>query len=263
MSSIFFRVFQHLLPDALAWRIRQRRTTWYIGDEHTVGEPGLLIGGIPGGRAIDRLFDALTEPFISARTFIDLIFFDQFPRTTRQLPEWEQAFGLFGFGSADERVQQLEAEWQSTGGQSPSYIQTILQTAGFDVYVFDWWSSASPYIPRDPRDFTAAPLIGAMQAGESFAQAGEPEAVANAFVANDTGYLVNGDLIRATPPPVPDDPAYWRHFVYIGAEPFGVHAQVLVSRRSEFIRLVRKLVPAEKWVVLLIDYVTELEAETS
>jgi hypothetical protein len=79
--------------------------------------------------------------------------------------------------------------------------------------------------------------------------------VANAWLVNEPGYLVNKLLTRDAPPPVPSDPDRWRFFLYFGAEDFGVKAAVPVARREEFERLLLKIRPAQQWIVTLVDYV--------
>jgi hypothetical protein len=153
----------------------------------------------------------------------------------------------------------LAAEWAANGGQSPGYIQGVLQTAGFDVYVHDWWEDgAPPYVARDPRDYTETPLIGSWQCtGEPGApESYQPQCSAfpsqpqcNGWLANEVGYLVNKDLTRRAPPPVPDDSSKWPFFYYLGGETFGELAYVPSDRRSEFERLVLKISPAHLWVV--------------
>lgn len=255
MGVSFFRIFQHLLPDAIAWRIKQGSTTWKIGDGSKIGEPGLLIGGIAGGRTIDRFFDGLTKPFIAARDFVDLVYLDLFPTTTRELDEWEFQWGIPAADFVPDRIKNLEAAWKSTGGQSPRYLQDVLQAAGFNVFIHEWFSSGpAPYVARDPRTHTNIPLYGTVQCGEPLAQCGETSALANGLLANETDYIVNLSLTGAGPPPVPDDPDFWPFFLYWGAASFPTRATVPAARRGEFERLILKLCPTQNWLVTLIDY---------
>jgi hypothetical protein len=228
--SIFFRQIEHLLPNAAAWRITLAKT-------------------------LRNFFEGLTGIGSDAKDFIDDVYGDVFPETTRELAEWEAQFGIEPNAVEATRRLNLAAEWAATGGQSPSYIQGVLQTAGFDVYVHEWWSSGpSPWIPRNPRDYTDDPLIGQVQCGETLAQCGEPTAVCNGLLANEPGYVVNDDLSQRAPAPIPNVAAVWPYFFYIGAETFPDLANIDIERRAEFRRLVLKLKPAHVWVVLLIDY---------
>lgn len=255
MSDLFFRAIRHLLPTGAAWQVTV--------DKH-----------------LRRFFLGLSEQPAETKTFIDNVYLDLFPETTRELNEWERQFGLAltdtSGGDLDPEVINgrllLAAEWRATGGQSPSYIQGVLQAAGFDVYIHEWWSSGPPYVARDPRDYTDNPLIGSWQCtgfdGGGLPLPTQPQCTGydvngtplatqpqcNRWLANETHYLVNLDLTRRAPPPVPDDPTKWPYFMYVGGENFPDHAVVDITRRAEFERLLLKLRPTHNWIVTLIDY---------
>ncbi len=238
---LFLRVFQHLLPDSQAWRL-------------TIA------------KQLRKFFEGLAGAPTDAVQFVDGVYGDIFPSTTRELNEWERQFGLtLTDMTSDPAVTAgrlaLAAEWAATGGQSPSYIQGVLHTAGFDdVFVHESWSSGPPYVFRDPRDYTTQPLIGLYQCTAD----GEPsqpqcsdlptQPQCNGFLANETDYLVNLDLTRRPPPRVPDDPDTWPYFVYVGGETFPDRGVVDITRRGEFERLILKLRPTHNWIVTLIDY---------
>ena len=233
--SVFFKLFQRLLPTGKAWQI-------------VVDKP------------LRRFFEGLSETPADVKEFADEVLLDAFPDTTRQLTEWERQFGLRANGNTAERRRAVDVAWKASGGQSPRYIQDLLQAAGFDLYVHEWWSSGpAPWVARDPRDYTTQPITGAFQcfdgpgAPECFDGPGAP--YCNDFLANDPGYLVNLDLTKRAPPPVPDDSSKWPYFLYIGAETFPNRAEVPDWRRSELEALVLKLKPAQQWVVMLVDYV--------
>jgi hypothetical protein len=230
---LFLRIFQHLLPTGEAWRI-------------TID------------KALRRLFAGLAPAGDDAKEFIDLVYLDRFPGTTRAIAEWERELGLNPAVTATEaaRRQALAAEKAATGGQSPAYIQGVLQTAGFDVYVHEWWEppGGTPWVERDPRDYTDDPLGGTVQCGEDFAECGDDDAQCDDFLVNDPHYFANLNLTNQAPPPIPDDPAKWRGFLYIGGELFGTSAEILPSRKAEFQRLIQKLKPAQNWIVTLVQY---------
>lgn len=225
----FVRTFEHLLPDAAAWRL------WV-------------------GKRLRQFFEGLTGAPQAAREFVDDVYDDLFPSTTRALPLWEQQFALGGSTDDAVRRQKLDAAWKATGGQSPQYLQDVIQAAGFDLYIHEWWSSGPPYVARDPRLYTTRPLIGTVQCGEAFAQCGERDAQCNAFLANDPGYLVNLDLTPRPPPPVPDDPDTWPYFLYFGGAVFGDIAYVPAARRAELEELLLRLCPTQHWIVLLVTW---------
>lgn len=239
-----FTTFQHLLPRALAWR-----TTIATN--------------------LRRYIEGLAAFTADVRTFIDLVYLDLFPPSTRELPAWEAQFALSGTGTEATRRLRLAAAWAAQGGQSPDYIQTILHAAGFTtVFIYEWWEAPGPpWAPRDPRDYTTQPLIGAYQCEgttpwECFAPApGDPLAPhCDAELANEPGYIVNLDLTRRAPPPVPDDPARWPYFLYFAGESFPELAAVDATRIDELKELLKKVCPAQQWLVLMLDPVAPIEA---
>jgi hypothetical protein len=248
---LFFRQIQHLFPRGHAWRTTIDKT-------------------------LRRFFLGLSQQPQETRDFIDKVYLDLFPGTARSstdisipagersgaLEEWEKQFGLFPADIANftARRAALAAEWQAAGGQSPDYIQGILQAAGFNVFVHEWWSSGPPYVARDPRSYTTHPLIGLYQCTAD-GEPSQPECSAlgtqpqcNGFLANDPGYLVNLDLTQRPPPNVPDDSTKWPYFMYVGGETFPTRATVDITRRAEFERLLLKLRPTHLWIVTLVDY---------
>lgn len=231
--SLFLRVYQHLLPDAEPWRL-------------------------VAGKTLTKFFEGLAGAPADARSFTDAAYEDLFPDTTRQLSEWEAHYGLTPNPSEAVRRANLAAEWAATGGQSPHYIQGVLQTAGFDVFVHEWWESGpNPYVARDPREHTLHPLIGTVQCGEPLAQCGEPLAECNNVLINEPLYLVNKDLTQRAPPPIPDDPAFWPFFLYIGGETFPDLTEIPVARKDEFERLILKVRPTQLWIVTRVEYVED------
>jgi len=236
---MFLRLFQHLLPTGEAWRT----TT---------------------DKYLRKLFEGLSGIGSDAKAFLDLVYLDLFPSTTRQLTEWERFYGLAPTIPTTEtaRRKALAAEWQATGGQSAWYIQSVLQTAGFDVYAHSAWESETPpFVARDPRDWLEASVLGQTQCGEPLAQCGEPEAVCGATLIGAPTYLVNLDLTSRVAPPLPSNPVFWPHFLYIGGETFGDFVTLPTERRHEFERLVLKLRPTHNWVGLFIDFAEAILGE--
>lgn len=223
----FLRIFKHLLPDAIAFRLTH-------------------------DKRLREFFEGLTGASEDARNFADLVWEDLLPGTTRFLELWEQQWGLRGDGTDADRRKRLAAAWSASGGQDPRYLQDLVQQAGFDLYIHEWWSSEDPFVARDPRVHTNQPLIGTVQCGEPLAQCGEPTALCNRFLANDTKYLVNDDLTRNAPPPVPDDPATWPFFLYFGAQTLGDDAPIQMNRRGDLEQLLLSVCPAQQWIVLAI-----------
>jgi len=237
----FFRLIQHLLPTGRPWRLLATKV-------------------------LRKFFDGLASPFQSVRDHVDQIWLDIFPDTTRQLSLWENQFGLQAGATEEDRRAALTGAWRAQGGQSPSYLQTTIQAAGFDVFVHEWWVPGSdPRVARDPHDYTTPPTIGTWEldgtintdqaecTGTEFRGADQPEC--DRLLANEPGYLVNKFLSEEAPPAIPYNAAKYPFFVYFGGATFPDHATVDAARRQEFERLLLRLRPTNAWVVTLIDYV--------
>ena len=270
---MFLRIFQHLLPNARAWRLMVNKK-------------------------LREFFEGLTDIGEDINIFFDEIWFDIFPETTRELDKWEKQFGLRDTGITEQqRRDRLDATWKALGGQDPRYIQDTLQANGFDVYVHEWWTPGTepaPGIkqcvtPRSPlswlrREFTQIDLLvecgeALAQCGEIFAQCGnrlEPsgyplvnkifqtipdilplcgEAVAEAGESEALcgNYFEFRETLREYI--VPQDPAKWPYFLYIGGEIFGDLAQVDPKRKDEFEALCLKICPTQQWLGILVEYV--------
>lgn len=230
----FFRTLQHLLPTGAAWRTTVEST-------------------------LRSFFEGLGLTYDAARAYVDDVYDDLDPWRTRQLALWERQFGLPGAGSETDRRRALAAAWKATGGQAPAYLQGVMQAAGFDVYIHEWWSSGPPFVARDPRDYTSQPLIGSHRCGRVQERCGRPGVTCNRYLANEVGYLVNRDLTRNAPPPVPSDPARWPYFLYWGGETFGAKAPIPAERRAEFEQLLLRICPAQQWLVTMVEYIPEGE----
>jgi hypothetical protein len=228
-----FRVLQHLLPRALAWRT-------------TINT------------ALRRYLLGLGRFAQDVRQFIDLVYLDLFPPTTRELDRWATQFALSP-GDDTARRLALAGAWRARGGQSPDYLQQVIHAAGFTtVFIHEWWESTDPFVARDPRDYTEPPIIGEYQCEgsdpwECFDPGpGDPlGAHCEASLANDPGYLVNLDLTRRPPPPIPSDPDAWRYFLYFAGEEFPDPAVVDPARLDELKALLLSLCPAQQWIVLI------------
>lgn len=269
----FLRIFKHLLPNARAWRV-------------TVD------------KRLRQFFEGLSGSGSDIKTFLDDIWLDIFPQTTRELDAWEKQFGLADTGLTEQqRRDRMDAAWKSLGGQDPKYIQDTLRDNGFDVYVHEWWEPGTEpepgvkqcVTPRNPlmylrREFTGAVLMvdcgePLAQCGEAFAEAGnglqplgyplvnriletvpdilplcgEPMAEAGEPLAICGNYFEFRDNLREYI--VPNDPAKWPYFLYIGGETFGTMAQVDPKRRDEFEALCLKISPLQQWLGILVEYV--------
>lgn len=238
-----FTTFQHLLPRSVAWRTTIRKT-------------------------LRRYLEGLAAFAGDVKTFVDLVYLDLFPSSTRELADWETQFALPGTGTEAARRLRLAAAWATQGGQDPNYIQSALHAAGFTtVFIYEWWSSGPPYVARDPRNHTIQPVLGFYECESSTPweclDPGPAEQLAphcDDTLANDPGYLVNLDLTRRAPPAVPDDPALWPYFLYFAGEAFPEFAAVDAARLEELKELLLSICPAQQWIVLMVDPVEPIEA---
>lgn len=261
---MFFRIIQHLLPNARAWRL----TT---------------------SKQLRQFFEGLTDLGSDIRDFFDAIWLDIFPDTTREISEWEDQFGLPNtLTDEQERRDRILATWQALGGQSPRYIEDTLRAAGFDVYIHEWWEipRTEPPLVRNPLDVlnSGGPIQYLMSDDAVEANDGNTDGALDGASIGPTGFvLVNklsvpfldalsdgdaamndgaavamdgGDVIDYEPKIhiVPNDPTKWPYFLYIGGQTFPDHAIVPASRRNEFETLCLKICPTQQWLGMLIDY---------
>ena len=105
-------MFSHLLPRCKTWAL-------------TISRP------------LTQFFAGLEALPDTIRQFIDEVWLDIFPATTRQSTEWLDEFGLIG--SYASPAETLTSRWRAQGGQSIEYLEGVLRSAGFDVYVHPWW----------------------------------------------------------------------------------------------------------------------------
>ena len=159
----WLNVFKHLLPHGRAWSLTIDKN-------------------------LRRFFSGLAASNDDAKTYVDQVWRDLPPATTRDLDGWETQFGLIASGlTTDERRSRLDGAWKALGGQDPHYIQQTLQNAGFDVYVHEWWE---PGTESPVGDHTQTPARSPIRyvrrkyvenptgvnCGEAFAECGEAAA---------------------------------------------------------------------------------------
>ena len=159
--NLFFRMFQHLLPNARAWRLTIEKT-------------------------LRNFFKGLSGIGADAVIYADFVWLDIFPNTTRELDEWELQFALPDtILTEPARRSRLDAHWKALGGQDRKYIEDTLRGAGFDVHVHEWWvpgTEPAPGVklcvtPRNPLtvlrpEFTGVDNTFVVQGGEALAECG-------------------------------------------------------------------------------------------
>ena len=183
----FLSMFKHLLPRGRAWSITIEKT-------------------------LREFFDGFSSVGKDAREYVDDVYLDLYPATTRELDAWEVQFNLqSGQVLTDEqRRERLDGAWKLTGGQSPSYIQSRLQSLGFNVYVHEWWiPQTEPDVgvdawatPRNPVSNLTLEYSGSfsnVSCGESNSLCGREKAMCGGSF-QVPGYL----LVNKTSTPVPN-----------------------------------------------------------
>lgn len=241
---------------------------------------------------ITKFFEGLTALPDDFRTFIDNIWLDIFPLTTRSPELWEDQFGIRMPDSNDTvRRNDIATQWTLKGGQSAHYLQSVLQDAGFNVQVHE----NNPKV--DPDIFLSSAFI--MTCGMTTAVCGNDDAfcgltggyvLANGFVPDSSdvrdylmvcGYdgfdnITCGQSIAVcgyfesfiiTPKTytVPDDSNYWDNIFFIGGdatrdpvthELTAIETITLDSdRQSEFEKLILKIKPVSTWAGMMVEYV--------
>jgi hypothetical protein len=226
--------------------------------------------------------DALPEDF---RNYINQIYLNLFPFYTNCVDKWRDTFGLIQASSDENMRVDIDTAWKAQGGQGADYIQSILNNAGFNVQVHE----NNP--PIDPDILLTS--IPWMVAGGQFAYAGNDEAVAgrtggDLLVNGDiitevplylsfagASYMVAGNDLAVAGQfdefeviqkiyQIPNDPDLWGAFFFIGGDVTRnpvtheitaiENADIPSDRKSEFLRQILKLKPAQTWAGLFVSY---------
>ena len=232
--SLHLRVYEHLLPRAVAWSLKVTKR-------------------------LREFFEGLTDLPSDTRDFVDGVYDDIQPQLTRELPTWENQFGLVGQSSLTEqqRRDRLEAEWSALGGQSPRYLQDTVRAAGFDVYFHEWWDLplTEPPTVRNPLGVLqqgGSAVVFIAECGEAIAECGEASALCGDTTTPKGYALVNKDF--GIPYTIPGDSSKWPYFIYFGGETFGDQASVSAARKNEFETLLLKLCPTHLWIGVMADF---------
>ena len=239
---IFFRQFQHLLPNGRAWSL-------------TID------------KALRRFMVGLSDVSRQSRDFVDRVYLDLFPNTTRALESWERQFNLPDSGLTEQqRRTRLTATWRALGGQSAQYIQGILRDSGFDVYVHEWFNDDGTV--RNPALYLNSDgdsIRYTAELGEAAAEMGEP-GIELGERRTPVGYLLVNRILdndgAPVPYQIPTDQNQWRYILYIGAENFGDDATIDPKRRDEFEELLLKLKPAQQWIGVIVKFGVPGETES-
>lgn len=204
------------------------------------------------------------------KTFIDEVWQDIFPTTTRELDLWEEQFGLpdSGLSDADRRTR-LAAAWATLGDQDLTYIQDTLQARGFNVWVHEWWvpgsepavNVAGPATARDPVTTIVAPsyplvnkiVTTSLEYIAMFDGGAAP--TANQFGKSDSQFGRYDNIIFSQVQyTIPTDTTKWPYFIYIGGQTFPATASIPLARKDEFEDLCLKICPTQNWIGVLVTF---------
>lgn len=112
--------------------------------------------GLVINRVLRKFFHGLASLPSMVRDHLASILLEMFPAFTAYRLEWSKQFGI----TTELSIAQLEAEWGAAGGCSPAYIQSVLQAAGFDAYVHEWFVPGTvPPSARDPIDYVNTSIV--------------------------------------------------------------------------------------------------------
>jgi len=274
MTTRWLKIFEHLLPNARAWRLTADKylRSFFDGLGNAIGE--------------------------DVKTFFDEVFEDIDPQKTRALESWEDQFALRSTGLTEqERRNILDATWKALGGQDPRYIQDTIQAAGFDVYVHEWWepvdrdcggsingdvtpiarnpfnylddgTGSMPYLMYDGgddvQDSGSESYDGATQTPVGYPLVNKLMEAKNAIIGDGSAEMMDGSLYQDgsiiavydwKQYIMPADEDTYPYYLYIGGQVFPEQIAIQTNRQDEFEDLCLKVCPNEQWLGLLVTYV--------
>lgn len=208
--------------------------------------------GLVIDRTFRRFFHGLGILPKTLQEHIAGLVLEAFPATTNYLADWSLFLGSPETLTAGE----LEDLWAEPGGQTPRYIQDLLQVYGFDVYVHEWWVPDScPPEARNPivlvptsrvlvNDLTHIERKWAHQFGDGFSQ----------FQSDNDVRFGEYDGYHWVPKiyPTPDDPREYPTYWYVCGETWPEYAEIPEEGLRTLIRLIYKLKPVHTRVILRV-----------
>ncbi len=255
---------------------------------------------LPSGKAWDLVPSKTFRKFIYGLTgysdqqgeiLLDAVR-DWIPKYTKNLDEWEYQFALDPTGYTEsQRIGNLYAAWRGlVGGQSIAYINSVLEAAGFDVRMYNWWETeyGQLYPPnvKNPFEFIFSPDFPICDGfeyaadGEEVMQDGGYWVAPGYLLVNRYDYSYGEWLACDNLPDTYDnsesanDGNFSEYFIRDGNDdyrmnpdpatfPFYIYAadltfpEVVTLPRSEQKRLeylLRKHCPATRWIGVLVQY---------
>lgn len=219
----------------------------------------------PTGRAFwmpkDSFFESLTKGlngekiqfFNDAKDLYDSIFPDNINFNAGDCAIWERVYGLEENATLtlDERKSAL-LQAMSFPGQAARqhylYIENELQTAGFNVYLYEniFSDGMGGYITKTPEEITGNPddyiEHGDFEHGTNEHGGHWPDILANSISKTvDASFGLGTSDLSST--------------FFVGGSPLGTYANVPAAREQEFRQLILKLKPVQNVGFLFINYV--------
>jgi len=261
----FLRLFKHLLPRAESWRIEkvQKRLYKFI-------------------RGLAFWLEDTNVDMTKAglRHYADKIYEDLGPATTRQIPMWENQFGIAPDPTLTDAQMRnrIDASWKSLGGQDPQYIQDVLHAAGFtQLFVHEWWQDSGvgaltvPPTVRSAYRILELGLINdgslgvdGMQCEGDHAQTDDDHAQCHGSIgATGVSHYALTNLDNDPTPTVPNDITLWPYFFYITGEtwtdngaapPTITFPGVPASQKRELERTILKISPTQNWIGIIVNF---------
>jgi len=220
---------------------------------------------LPRGRAwhtdLSIDFKAVIEGIVrSAATlrnkFIE-VYEDVFPDSTDCLELWEQQFLIDPTGLTEqERRDNLATRWSAQGGQSPSYIESVLLTLGLTAKVYENFNRDDPttfLVGGDSEILTNGDII--FEERIYVNTCGDPETTCNddntVTAGEYSGFITTEKLYSVSP----FSEKYI--FYFIIADPAGVSVplDVPAALEKQFKTAVLRIKPVHTRAVLNVNYV--------
>lgn len=214
---------------------------------------------MPPGGPFEKLNNALNQSeaqaYADAKSILNSILPDNDDFLEDDATAWERRLGLItnsAVSLADRKLaikRKLNYPTGNPAKQHYLYLQTQLQAAGFDVYVFENRFDDYPngYITKTPIEVSGAPSIlspfqhGQRQHGNFQHGGGYNNKVVNHIDESLDRPFSIGTNYRST--------------FFVGGNTVGSFAEIPVARKTEFRQLILRLKPVQTVAFLFINYI--------
>lgn len=189
------------------------------------------------------------------RAYIAQTIADTFPRTSERLADHSTQIG----SPVELSREAIQSEVAANGAQSPGEFQSIIQAAGFDLYVHEWWIPGTvPPVVRNPGDLGQpfrVYVTGVTQAQKKYKHqctaigAGMAQATTTPWRYLAGAY--DGYLYRLKQYQGPANDAERTRYFYLGGQTFPDPGTVALDSLPELDRLIYKYKPARLRCILI------------